>query len=83
MTATIDLKIDWRPRHFTDGALLLAGALDEAESYGILEGEKNELARLLTTEMRMTHPSAVDETVKCSRVSPLLRGKCAALLVDE
>lgn len=34
----------------------------------ILEGEKNELARRMTTEMRMTHRSAVDEAVKCSRL---------------
>jgi len=49
----------------------------------ILEGEKNELARLMTTEMGKTYRSAVDEAVKCAWACRYYAENAQRFLADE
>ena len=64
----VDHKIDlaaetfrrFRQLSFAERARMMAKAAE------ILEDEKNDLARLMTTEMGKTYRSAVDEAVKCA-----------------
>ena len=49
----------------------------------ILERERNELARLMTTEMRKTYGAAVDEAVKCSGLCRYYAENAQRFLADE
>jgi succinate-semialdehyde dehydrogenase/glutarate-semialdehyde dehydrogenase len=56
---------------------------DEAEGRGDSRNEKNELARLMTTEMRKTYRAAVDEAVKCSGVCRYHAENAHRFLADD
>ena len=49
----------------------------------VSKGGKNELARLMTTEMRKTYRSRVDEAVKCCRVCRYYAENGQRFLADE
>ncbi|SRR5579871_379955 len=49
----------------------------------ILEGEKESLARLMTTEMGKTYQSAVDEAVKCASACRYYAENAERFLADE
>jgi succinate-semialdehyde dehydrogenase/glutarate-semialdehyde dehydrogenase len=58
-----------------------AGMMNKAGD--ILEGEKNELAALMTTEMGKTLRSAVDEAAKCAWVCRYYAEQAERFLADE
>lgn len=62
---------------FSDRAQMMSKAAD------ILEGDKNNLAHLMTTEMGKTLRSAVDEVVKCAWVCRYYAEHAERFLADE
>src|SRR5712692_5271307 len=62
---------------FADRARMMCKAAD------ILEGEKEELARLMTTEMGKTFRSAMDEAVKCATGCRYYAQNAERFLADE
>ena len=81
----IDHKIDlaaetfrrFRQLSFAERARMMAKAAE------ILEDEKNQLARLMTTEMGKTYRSAVDEAVKCAWACRYYAENAQRFLADE
>jgi len=81
----IDHKIDlaaetfrrFRQLSFAERARMMAKAAE------ILEDEKNDLARLMTTEMGKTYRSAVDEAVKCAWACRYYAENAQRFLADE
>ena len=77
----IDLAAEAFPRFrhlsFAERARMMAKAAE------ILEDEKNDLARLMTTEMGKTYRSAVDEAVKCAWACRYYAENAQRFLADE
>jgi succinate-semialdehyde dehydrogenase/glutarate-semialdehyde dehydrogenase len=81
----VDHKIDlaaetfrrFRQLSFAERARMMAKAAE------ILEDEKNDLARLMTTEMGKTYRSAVDEAVKCAWACRYYAENAQRFLADE
>jgi succinate-semialdehyde dehydrogenase / glutarate-semialdehyde dehydrogenase len=67
----------FRSLRFAERAVMMKKAGD------ILEGEKNELAALMTTEMGKTLRSAVDEAAKCAWVCRYYAEHAERFLADE
>jgi len=67
----------FRKLSFTDRARMMCRAAE------ILEGEKDSLARLMTTEMGKTYRSAVDEAVKCAWACRYYAENAERFLADE
>jgi succinate-semialdehyde dehydrogenase/glutarate-semialdehyde dehydrogenase len=67
----------FRKLTFADRAKMMSKAAD------ILEGEKEELARLMTLEMGKTYRSAMDEAVKCATGCRYYAANAEKFLADE
>ena len=79
--AKLELAAETFPRFrklaFAERAAMMYKAAD------ILEGEQQELARLMTTEMGKTFRSAVDEAVKCAWACRYYADNAEGFLADE
>jgi succinate-semialdehyde dehydrogenase/glutarate-semialdehyde dehydrogenase len=69
--------LSFRKLSFADRARMMNRAA------GVLEGEKEELARLMTTEMGKTYRSAIDEAVKCAWACRYYAENAERFLADE
>jgi succinate-semialdehyde dehydrogenase / glutarate-semialdehyde dehydrogenase len=67
----------FRKLSFADRARMMCRAAE------VLEGEKDSLARLMTTEMGKTYRSAVDEAVKCAWACRYYAENAERFLADE
>jgi succinate-semialdehyde dehydrogenase / glutarate-semialdehyde dehydrogenase len=72
-----DTFLRFRKLSFADRARMMNRAGE------ILEAEKEELARLMTTEMGKTYRSAIDEAVKCAWVCRYYAENAERFLADE